>query len=852
MPKNLFIHIGIAILFLIVLIVLTIILYKDIPWGLFFGPSQPASQNPAYNIKLRGFSYDIADITQKYAILEKNNVFYIVDSNNSLKNITDLYPTFHGKPIDMVVNKGEIYIFSDNGMVYNPLNYSQLISQNWMHLPYLPQFLIGVDATESVNGKIFGYDKSLQSGLNFIFYYSTGSNNITYIDTDCTPGTTPNYCTPGTTYCTSNSNQPNFSCTYTQGTFIVPKLGGKINAISHTQEGTLYFVSDGNIYNQYGVMPEPWYPSYQNVNYPTTLLKATKSISFANTDTEARFQLMGVDNQETVPYFIVNQSGIYYIVTPGNAKLPLTTVYPASQFPFVTGYIGNLIDMTKLSTDEYDYLLLVVSDDYYFINKYFPNQGVIRLSDIEKQYIYPNGRPSAPKGLTHILSFLKGNKLVIFYENGDWFSLLYTRNNDKSNFQITGLDLEYSYRSSGGNDVNPNQIPWNQWDNIKNAVSQFGSLQNLYQKLLGVSSYNWTFYFRSIDEDKGDTIDGSSFAFDQQPQQWKVNIQNSGLGSWQNISFDEWQNVNGQATYVGTGQNYQYPSDLLNTIQQTFTMFPNFSITSGKGKIIGTFYAITFENAWSQVQKNSACVSFEYDRIMKKLVLYSFCYENTEIHDFDSDLFVLTSWLPTFTNRFCVQHKPSGKFLYWDFSPSTGNPDDMKLGLTDSCIYTQALPPVSTDPNSDYQKQLAIAKQSLGGLWSFSSTLDDTNPSNGVCLQNLNPSLSGNSSLQNDLKLHTDCGTETWNFANGTISYNNQCITSDGTNISMGNCNRGEWVIYQIPCPTPCVGDNPPSGCVPMCCLGTSDNPNSNDPPNCVDPSTGQNCIGPIFSSFCP
>lgn len=117
--------------------------------------------NSANKIKLAGFSYDYYDSSKHFIILQEGDTYVIIDNKRIVIDVRSIYPSFNGKVTDFVAytpqgsQLTQFFIFSSNGKVYNPYNYSI----NWRVL--WPKLMNSANITAvDFNRNIPGFNKT--------------------------------------------------------------------------------------------------------------------------------------------------------------------------------------------------------------------------------------------------------------------------------------------------------------------------------------------------------------------------------------------------------------------------------------------------------------------------------------------------------------------------------------------------------------------------------------------------------------------------------------------------------------------------------------------------------------------
>ena len=101
-PRNIFLVI-VGSLVILAVIMNTLKSSDGIESVLFKGKDIDPTINKAYNVRLRGFSYDFSDVTKHYLIIEKDGVNILVDDEQNTTDIRKIYPSFNGTVTDFLV-----------------------------------------------------------------------------------------------------------------------------------------------------------------------------------------------------------------------------------------------------------------------------------------------------------------------------------------------------------------------------------------------------------------------------------------------------------------------------------------------------------------------------------------------------------------------------------------------------------------------------------------------------------------------------------------------------------------------------------------------------------------------------
>lgn len=724
--------------------------------------SNPVKQADNYKFKLLHYSFNVTVPGSPFGLFQKGKDFWIVDSSNisptGIINLRDIYPAFKGKPKGMVVIPGTQYnqnafiIFSSDGKVYNPFSISHLWRKDFLYLPN--EDPISIDARPLPSGIVKGLFNSSKNTLNaeesilFRFYYSGY-----YIEeSGCVNSMTDSKDHPACTNC-----NPIMSCT--QQRKEIPHPPFAVNSYYQYAEVLYSISSDGNIYSlkdKTWVIDSHWTTTFNGLILPD-------SVPF-NKDDTTKMYLMGADYDDGVPVFMIFENGVRYIVDRSARKYDFSKTFLAQNIlPS-----GNPLDFTKAGPGEFDYLVLY-SNGYVYGPTLPASNGYSRkVSDFESVY------PDLNCSNCNCISITSVNKwqnstdnpgnytfkyyLVFLYDNGQWFEVQY----DIASNTILGLGQ--TDKTSG---------KWNQWPHVKDALSTLNSNQTY-----KISSYGWSvFVFDSTYNFSNDMV----YSINRPPESWidmlLCTSKDNGDGN------DKFKS----STCVGVGEWKDYifstgDSELL--VYKGFNIYEDYGFDTDKNP--GT---VTRKISMDQcLTNNSTANAIVYDQNESDCHVYNTLLLSNTVKDPSKSIFISPTYDATFQNRFCIKHKPTNKYLYWDFV----NPDAQFLGTMESCSY-QGDPNIVNNP-SPATGDVQALQRSLGAIWSLDG------PTNS--LRNLNGAVGG--FLIANTQTMANTGDSAFAYINNNFTDNKgNCFSlSDNGKFTEGpNCN-GEWLIESVPCPS--------------------------------------------------
>jgi hypothetical protein len=666
--------------------------------------------------KLRGVSQDRFQNNNLYYGIQTNDNFVIINkSSNQITKLEDLFPTFYGNVVDFIVVNGKFMIFSDKNRVYSnipntTLSYSENIFDKWLFLP-----LTGILAVDYKKSDLSSF--ALPNSNILLTFYD--SNNI-YTEQGCVSVNAgwndPNTNAPHKTNSCSNTstswNRPNFS----------------ILAINDNK----VYCDNGNMYDLQGNNIGEWETTltYNKESFVFNVFNSPKPKNI-------NFKLLAVDNEDTIPYFITNEAGISYIVTPLNQKIKMSTI--------IKNNLDKLAvyDFTKLSNIENDYLIACYDNNLY--NPYFDNNK-ISLDKVEKFMTNKNSK-AVLCGLTRVVSYRKATMICFFYDDGSWYFIDY----DPNSRQFLKLDDEFNY-----NNVKQS---WKDWPSMKNSSNK---------NMTGISYYNWSIYTKK-----------TKIPFEGKTTPWITELKESGLGDWKNLNLNDMYGLkDGKPAYIGYASVSKQLIPNFVTISQHRMRNDNF--------LIQKKYWLTFDQAKAYIGVVNASI-LVYDKKLKTAFYYSSGFKNDCITDTDCDTYISETFYPIFNNSFRIKHIPTNKYLYYDFVQNSS--PSLKLATGDNWF--------GNVPNTTDDIPSSI-KQSLGGVWGFGGGLSNTclknlNPSlNGTPYLNgktvLDDKCAGNWQITRQGSI-TDGDKCLFVNTNGDISFVNK----------NKDCN-GMWTVEKLPC----------------------------------------------------
>lgn len=730
--------------------------------------SNPVQQADNYKFKLLHYSSNIAVPGNSFGLFQKGRNFWLVDSANvsqtGIVNLRDIYPAFKGRPKGMIVIPGTQYnnnafiIFSSDGKVYNPFTISHSWRKDFLYLPNDDP--ISIDGRPLpigiVNGLFSGNgNKGLsaeEGAILFRFYYPGY-----YIEeSGCVNSGTDSNEHPN---CIDGTCNPIKSCN--QRKVEIPHSPFAVTSY-YQYAGTLYSISsDGKIYSLQS--DNSW---KVDSNWTTTFagLSIPESTPLNNSDT-TKMYLMGADYDDGVPVFMIYENGIRYIVDRSARKYDFSKTFRDENILPV----GNPLDFTKAGPGEFDYLVLYSDGKVYGPSLPATNGHSRKVKDFES--VYPALNCSSPN--CNCISITSVNKwqnntdnpgkstfkyyLVFLYDNGQWFEAQYDISSD------TILGLGQSDQISG---------KWNQWPHVQNALSKLNSNQTY-----KISSFGWSiFVFDTTYNFSNDMV----YSINHPPESWidmlLCNSKDDGNG----------KDIFKSSTCVGVGEWKDYifsTGDYPPMMYNGFNVYEDYGLDTDNnpGTVIRK---ISLDQCLSN---NSSANAIVYDQAESDCHVYNTLLLLNTVRDSSKSTFIAPEYDATFQNRFCIKHKPSNKYLYWDFV----NPDGQFLGLMDSCSY-QGDPNIGTNP-SPATGDVEALQRSLGAIWALDG------PSNS--LRNLNGAAGGFLIANTQQMALTGDGAFTYINNNFTDNKGN-CFYSDGVNFSEGTKCNGDWLIESVPCPS--------------------------------------------------
>lgn len=705
--------------------------------------SNPKQQPDNHKVKLLQYTPYINDTTDGFALFQKDNNFFLVRKKtpNSFINLRDIYPSFKGVPIGLVLTEGTQYIGSDNqsysfiifsndGKVYNPWSISHPWRRDFMYLPN--QDPISVDgrpvSADGNHGLFNSGDPS--SKILFRFYYSGY-----YIEEqECYS-------------IGSITNTGAQACHNTKTTFPIPST--QVTSYYHIGN-VLHAVSrDGWIYQ----LSNEWSPfiawSNNNSNggasvglFPSLSFPSPSSINQKNNPI-----LMGADYDNGVPIFLILENGTYFMVDRDNRKYDFRKAFKNQDvFP-----AGNILDLTKCGPGEYDFILLATDE-----NLYGPTlQGQVKpVSDFTA--VYPPQGDAIVTSITSTYQWIPTSHvsgyynylLVFLYDDGRWFEVQY---NIATN-TIGGLG-----QTDGVAGL------WTSWPHVKSVLTSLPC-----STCFKVSSFGWSVFIHDQNNPNNNIV----YSINNPPESWvkmlycSPNNDESGFASSTCAGLGSWKdNTEGL-----TGANAESALDY-----QGWLAYQDYGNDQG-GKVIRKI-------SLSQCLANNAQENVVvYDQNQSDCYTYSSLTQGDSYKDPTKVTFVRPSYDPYYLNRFCVKHNSSGKYMYWDFT----DPDNQVLAMNDVCLYTN-IPNLNLASTGD----LKNLTKSMGAFWMSTG---------GNCLYNLNGAMTG-SYLNSNLSLGQTCQGG-MAYTGGTFTDGTSCLGWNGSSFTYNACDQSsQWTIEDIPCP---------------------------------------------------
>lgn len=714
--------------------------------------SNPVQQPDNHKVKLLQYTPYVNDSTDGFAIFQKDNNFFLVRKSEptSFVDLRDVYPSFKGKPIGIVLVDGDQYIgkdgkayafivFSSDGKVYNPWSVSHPWRKDFMYLPN--ENPISIDgrpvSSQGTHGLFNNGDPA--AGILFRFYYPGY-----YIEEqECIPGASPD---PG------NTNAPQ-SCHNTKTSFPLPSA--QATSFYHIGDSLFAVSRDGWIYQLLNGTWSHYIAWSANNNGGGSAVGLFPPLSFPspqplNPNQKTNPTLMGADFDHGVPIFLIYENGTYYMVDRDARKYNFRAAFKnQGVFP-----AGNIIDITKCGPGEYDLILLATDGNLYgptlagqmravsdFTSNYPPRQGAV-VSSITSSYKWV---PTS-----HASGYYNYN-LIFLYSDGRWFEIGY----DIANNVIGGLGQ--TDQVSG---------LWNSWPHVKSALATLPC-----STCFKVSSFGWSIFI----SDPGNPKNNMVYSINNPPESWVKMLYCSpnddesgfststcaGLGSWKdNTDGATGANAEGAINYQGWLAYQDY-----GTLTDT-----NPGVVTRKIPMAQCLSA------------NPTAAAIVYDQNESDCFVYPSLTQGDSYKDPTKVTFIHPDYDPFYLNRFCVKHTPTGKYMYWDFT----DPDNQKLAMNDVCLYTN-IPNLQNASTGD----LINLTKSMGAFWMSTG---------GNCLFNLNGAMTG-SYLNTNMTLGMSC-VGGMAFTGGTFTDGSSCLNWDGTSFSYGPCGgNSQFAIEDIPCP---------------------------------------------------
>lgn len=729
----------------------------------------PVQQPDHYKYKLLHYAFDITASGKTFGLFQTGNDFWLVDSSDIShpKNLRDIYPAFKGRPKGMVVipgsqfNNSSFIIFSTDGKVYNPFSTSHPWRNDFLYLPNDdPISIDGRPLDNGISNGLFSGNgpnaaSAAEGAILFRFYYPGY-----YIEeTGCVQSGTDAADHP---QCTAGSCPPIKSCT-SKKVPINPLPSANINSFSQ-YNGTLYGVSsDGGIYTTSGGSPwvreSNWTTTFAGLSFtgPQTLA-ATKKAKLKDSGNNIRLYLMGADYDDGIPIFLIYENGTRYIVDRHARK------YDFFHFLKDQSIIGegNPLDITKAGPGEYDYIVLYSDFNIYGPSLPGPNHSR-PVSDFEAYY--PG--VSKPISISSVNKWQNNTQnpgtytfkyyLVFLYESGQWFEIQY----DIASNTIGALGQ--TDQTSGS---------WKNWPHIASVLNKLNPSTQTFK----LASLGWSiFVFDTTYNFANDMV----YSINNPPESWidmllctSTDDGNGGdkFKSSTCVGVGEWKDYIFSATGGGPPP-----------VMQGFNVYEDYGLDTDANP--GTVTRkVSLQTCLANNQGANVVV---YDQAESDCHVYTTLTMDNTTRDPTKSAFVSPAYDPTFQNRFCVKHKPSNKYLYWDFV----DPDNQFLGLMDNCSYNG--PDVSAQA-SPAQSDVQNLQRALGAMWSLTATGGVTG------LRNLNGAAGGFLTTSAQMSQTPD---PHFNYINNNFTDGSgNCFHSDGTNFSEGTTCGGEWAIEGIPC----------------------------------------------------
>jgi hypothetical protein len=710
----------------------------------------PVQQPDNHKVKLLQYTPYINDTTDGFAIFQQDNHFFLVRRKDPISfiNLRDIYPSFKGKPIGIVLVNGTQYIgkdgqsysfivFSSDGKVYNPWTISHPWRKDFMYLPNENPISVDGRPVSGIGAHGLFNNGAPEAGVLFRFYYPGY-----YIEEqECVAGAAPD---------SGNTNIPQ-ACHNTKVLFPMPSA----QTTSYYHIGNdMYAVSrDGWIYHLVGETWTPYIAWISNKNnggssaglFPVlTFPKSVPLTPSQKTDP----LLMGADYDHGVPIFLIYENKSYYMVDRDARKYDFRAAFKnQGVFP-----AGNIVDITKCGPGEYDFILLATDGNLY--GPTLPGQ-IKSISDFTS--IYPPSSGSVVSSITSSYKWVPTSHasgyynytLIFLYNDGRWFEVQY---NIAKNI-IGGLGQ--TDQISG---------KWNSWPHVVSALKSLPC-----SSCFKVSSFGWSIFISDSTNPKNNLV----YSINNPVESWvkmlycSPNADESGYETSTCVGLGSWKdNVLGV-----TGAN-----DESAVIYQGWLAYQDYGTRTDVNPGI-----ITRKVSLSQcLNANQGSAAVVYDQNESDCHVYPSLTQADSYKDPTKITFIRPVDDPFYLNRFCVKHS-SGKYMYWDFT----DPSSQKLAMNDVCLYTD-IPDLQNASTGD----LINLTKSMGAFWT----------STGDCLANLNGAVTG-SYLNTDASLGMTCQGG-MAYINGTFTDGTNCLKWDGTSFAYGTCDaNAQWAIEDIPCP---------------------------------------------------
>ena len=735
---------------IIFVIVLTVLLRKirKKPKNKIVPTKTPVEKPENHKYKLLHYAFDISGAGKSFGLFQTGKDFWIVDSSNvkNIKNLKDVYPAFSGKPIGMVVIPGNQFetnsflIFSSDGKIYNPFSISHSWRSDFFYLPLEdPISIDGRPLEDGISNGLFSGNKNIdtlkasEGAILFRFYYSGY-----YIEeTGCVHSQTDSIDHPS---CTEGTCPQIKSC-HNSKVPISPYPLSNINSFYQYANKLYGISSDGFIYvkqESQWVKDSYWTTIFNGLEFPDNTV-----IPPRNDNT--KLYLMGADYDDGVPIFLIYENGTRYIVDKHARKYDF--------FHFVKNIQGNPLDLTKAGVGEFDYIVLYTDGNIYgqtIVNNSKP------VSDFEQ--FYPrNGKLISITSVSKYQDYY----LVFLYDTGEWFEIQYDIKTNKIG------KLGQTDKTSG---------KWNEWSHVKDALSKLTGNQTF-----KISSFGWSIFVFDQDNLQNNIV----YSINNPPESWIDMLycsgtENSdgeytfktktcvGLGDWKDFQFVKSSEKKlERPTYNGFNVYEDYGID---TSINPGILIPKISLDkclSGDGSI------------------------FMYDQNESDCYIYKNLTSNQTFKNSSTSIFVRPESDAMFENKFCIKHKPTNKYLYWDFT----DPDKQFLSTRDTCGYSgPEITPQTQPTEADLQNLQKVA----GSFWSLDTSTGG--------LVNLNGAVGGYLDITGNMSQIPDSN---FRYINGNFTYgpNSTCFhTKDGSSFSYTPECSGEWLIENIPCTTSTAG----------------------------------------------